>query len=458
MERTLIDYASIHTLFLIYRGRGRSSMIKKMEQIGFPYAGDIKTDVLVMGGGSAGIGAAAGVAKSGKKALLIDKNSSLGGMATVAAVSTICGAYSADKSRKIIGGIYQEWMDELKKLEGIKEAVDFGQHRADICDHHLLKVAADRLLLHYNVDLLYRTQIIGVKCDNEFISYILISNKEGVFRVFADKYIDCTGDADIAAQCGAPYEMGDENGDTQAATTVFKMANANMEVTESVSQEEFNDIIIRSKENNEYNLHRPSGVYMSSAVGNSIICNMNWISGFSPLVGREITEAEIEGREASVEYGKFLKNKVPGFENSYLAEIAEEVGIRETRRIIGKYVLTEHDIMTGAKFDDAIAWSAWPVEYHDPAESTAKKTYLEQDYQIPYSSLIPQGVENLIVAGRSISTTQFANASTRVMAPCLAIGQAAGVAAVISIEQDTDFVNVDIKLLQKMLSDQGAIL
>lgn len=429
-----------------------------MEQIGLPYAGDIKTNVLVMGGGSAGIGAAAGAAKAGKKVLLVDRNSSLGGMATIAAVSTICGAYSADKSKKIIGGIYQEWMDELGKLDGIKEGADFGRHRADVCDHHLLKTAADRLLLHYDVDLLYRTQVIGAKCENGSIQYILISNKEGVFRVFAHKYIDCTGDADIAAQCGVPYEMGDENGNTQAATMVFKMANANLEVTEALPQEKFNEIAKQSIENKEYRLHRPSGVFMSSAVGNSIICNMNWISGFSPLVGKEITQAEIEGREASIEYSKFLKNKVPGFENSYLGEMAEQIGIRESRRIIGEYVLNEDDIMNGAQFDDAIAWSAWPVEYHDPSESTAKKTYLKQNYQIPYSTLVSKNVSNLIVAGRSISTTLFANASTRVMAPCLAIGHAAGVASSLSIEHETDFVNVDINLLQNTLSNQGAIL
>lgn len=433
-------------------------MIEALKQIGLPYAGDITTDVIVMGGGPAGIGAATGAAKSGKKVLLVDRNSSLGGMATLAAVSTICGAYSADKSKKIIGGIYQEWMDELKKLDGIKEGVDFGRHRADVCDHHLLKTAADRLLLNYDVDLLYRTQVIGAKCENEYINYILISNKEGVFRVFADKFIDCTGDADIAAMCGAPYEIGDENGNIQAATTIFKMANVNLEVTEALPQEEFNNLVRKSKENKEYTLHRPSGVFMSSAVGNSVICNMNWISGFSPLVGKEITLAEIEGRESAIEYSKFLKNKVPGFENSYLAEIAEQIGIRETRRIVGQYILTEQEIMNGAQFDDAISWSAWPVEYHDPSEPKAKKTYLKQDYQIPYSALIPKGVSNLIIAGRSISTTQFANASTRVMAPCLAIGHAAGVASSIAIEQNTDYKNIDINLLQNNLSNQGAIL
>lgn len=433
-------------------------LIKTMEQIGLPFAGDIKTDVLVMGGGSTGIGAAAGVAKSGKKVLLVDKNSSLGGMATLAAVSTICGAYSADKSKKIIGGIYQEWMDELRELDGINEGADFGRHRADVCDHHLLKTAADRLLMHYNVDLLFQTQVIGTKCDNGFIQYILLSNKEGIFRVFADKYIDCTGDADITAQCGAPFEIGDGNGNIQAATTVFKMANVDINVTEALPQEQFNNLVKQSKENGEYNLHRPSGVFMTSAVGNSIICNMNWITGFSPLNGKEMTEAEIEGKEAAIEYSKFLKDKVPGFENSYLAEIAEQIGIRETRRIIGEIVLTEHEIMNGAQFDDAISWGAWPVEYHDPSQSQAKKTYLKHDYQIPYSTLIPQGISNLIVAGRSISTTQFANASTRVMAPCLAIGHAAGVASAIAIKHDTDFKNVDINLLQNTLSNQGAIL
>lgn len=430
-----------------------------LKQTGLPFVGDMKTDVLVMGGGSAGIGAAGGAAKSGKDVLLVDENSSLGGMATIAAVSTICGAYSADKSQKIIGGIYQEWMDELKKLDGIIEGQDFGQHRADTCDHHLLKVAADRLLRHYDVDLLLRTKVIGVKSDDNAIKYVFIANSEGIYRVIADRYIDCTGDADIAAQCGVPFEIGDENGNTQAATMIFKMANVDTEVTEKLPQETFNKIITEAKESGEYTLHRPSGVYMTSAVGNSVICNMNWISGFSPLIGKQITQAEIAGREAAIEYSRFLIDKVPGFEQSYLAEIAEQVGIRETRRIVSeKYVLSEADIMNGAQFEDAICWSAWPVEYHDPTKSAPEKTYLEQDYQIPYSTLLPQGVDNLIIAGRSISTTKFANASTRVMAPCLAIGHAAGVASSLSIDQKTTFSNVDINLLQNKLRKQGAIL
>lgn len=429
-----------------------------IDDLGFTFAGDIHTDILIMGGGPAGIGAAAGAAKCSKKALLIDKNGFLGGMATLAAVSTLCGAYSADKQNQIIGGVYDELLTEMDALKGVKIGVDFGKHRADVCDHHLLKIAIDRLLFKHNVDFLLHTQAIGCKVNQSKIEYVIITNKEGIWRVFAEQYIDTTGDADIAAKCNVPYVIGDEKGQTQAATTIFKMGNVDLETTENITKQQFNDTIRTAMENKEYKLYRPSGVFMSSAVGDSTICNMNWISGFSPLNAKEMTLAEVEGRESSLEYSRFLKDKIPGFNDSYLSEIASQIGIRETRRINSPFTLTEEHVMQGATFEDAISWGAWPVEYHDAVNNRAIKTYLDHDYQIPYSTLLPQGISNLLVAGRPISTTHFANASTRVMAPCMATGHAAGVSASICINEKINPAEIDTKQLQRKLRSQNAFI
>lgn len=433
-------------------------MIDTTREIGLDYIKDIYTDILVVGGGPAGIGASVGAAKTGKKTLLIEKNGFLGGMATAAAVSTICGAYSADKKERIIGGVLDEWMDELEHLGGLKAGVDFGRHRADLCDHHLLKYAADKLILKYDIDLMFHTLLIGAKKKGENIEYVLIANKEGVFRVFAKKYIDTTGDADMAKKVGAPYVIGNEKGQTQAATAVFLMGDVDLEKAGQVSRENLIDTIKQSIANHEYDFQRSEGLYMPTANGNAVICNMNWVSNFSPLNADELTRAEIEGRKQSLAYSNFLKEKIQGFQSSYLVEFATQIGIRETRRIIGEFVLTEDSVMNGEQYEDAICFGAWPVEYHDAQHNKTIKTYLKQNYQIPYRTLIPKKVNNLWVAGRSISTTHFANASTRVMAPSTALGQAAGVAAAISIDQKVNQYDVNISMLQRELRGQGAIL
>lgn len=429
-----------------------------VKELGFTFGGDLYTDVFVMGGGFAGIGAAVGAAKCGAKVLLIEKYGFLGGMATTAAVSTICGAYSADKESKIIGGVRDELFLELSKLSGAKEAVDFGQHRADTCDHHLLKVAIDRLLARYtNIQLLLHTQVIGVKKESGKIRYAILTNKEGIFRVFAQNYIDCTGDADTIPLVDAPYVIGNETGQVQAATTIFKMGDVDFTEARTLTRQQYKDLAQASIDKGDYDFTRTSGVYMESAVGNSVIANLNWIS-FSAIDAKQMTEAEIEGRRSSVEYSRFLREKVPGFKASHLSEIATQIGIRESRRIVADFVLTEEHVMQGATFEDAICWGAWPVEYHDAVENKTIKTYLKQNYQIPYRTMLPKNVDNLLVAGRSISTTHFANASTRVMAICMAIGQAAGVACALSREDQVLLKAVDTGKLRKRLIEQGAIL
>ncbi|MGG3885044.1 FAD-dependent oxidoreductase [Brevibacillus panacihumi] len=427
-------------------------------ELGFKFGGDLHTEILVMGGGFAGIGAAVGAAKCGAEVLLIEKYGFLGGMATTAAVSTICGAYSADKESKIIGGVRDELFLELGKLGGAKEGLDFGQHRADTCDHHLLKVAIDRLLAHYeNIQLLLHTQVIGVKKESGSIQYAIITNKEGVFRVFAKTFVDCTGDADVVPMVDAPYVIGNEKGQVQAATTIFKMGDVDLKEATAFTRQQYKDLAQASIDKGEYAFTRTSGVYMESAVGNSIIANLNWIS-FSAIDAKQMTEAEIEGRRSSIEYSQFLRDKIPGFKNAHLSEIATQIGIRESRRIVAEFVLTEEHVMQGATFEDGICWGAWPVEYHDAVENKTIKTYLKQNYQIPYRTMIPGNVDNLLVAGRSISTTHFANASTRVMSICMAIGQAAGVACVISMQDQVLLKNIDTNKLKKQLREQGAII
>lgn len=430
----------------------------EVTELGFKFAGDIYTDVLVMGGGFAGIGAAVGAAKSGAEVFFIEKYGFLGGMATAAAVSTICGAYSADKERKIVGGVLDELFLELHALDGVLEGADFGHHRADLCDHHLLKYAIDRLILNYkNITLLFHTQVIGVKRDNENILYAIITNKEGIFRVFAKRFVDCTGDADAAALAGVPFVIGDEKGQVQAATTVFKMGDVNFEESRTVSRPQLKERLQESVDRGEYQISRTSGLFMESAVGQSVIANMNWIS-FSALSAREMTDAEIEGRRSSIAYSKFLRDKIPGFQNAHLSEIAAQIGVRESRRIVADFVLTEDHVMQGATFEDGICWAAWPVEYHDAIQNRTIKTYLKQDYQIPFRTMIPKGIDNLLAPGRAISTTHYANASTRVMAQCIALGHAAGIASALSIEQNLPPKQINAAELKEQLRDQGAII
>lgn len=157
---------------------------------------------------------------------------------------------------------------------------------------------------------------------------------------------------------------------------MFKMGDVKVQEAKTITRQAFKDKVQQSIDDGEYDLFRTAGVFMESAVGDSVICNMNWISDFSSLNAKEMTYAEIEGRRSSIEYSKFLKDKIPGFGSAHLSEIATQIGIRESRRIIADFVLTEEHVMQGASFEDAICWGAWPVEYHDARENkTIKKIF-----------------------------------------------------------------------------------
>lgn len=421
----------------------------------------LNCDILVIGGGTAGVGAAVAAVAPGLKVIQVEKNPFLGGIATAGLVSTICGCYSSiGDRRKIIGGVRDAVVEELKSLNGIQEGVNRDTHRSDICDPELLKCALDNVVTKNNIELLLNTQVVDAKTVNKNIKSVLVVNNESgkIYDINPKMIIDASGNALLSYLTDQnSFVFGDEQGRIQASTMVFRVNNVDCEAAREVTKNQIRELILKAKDKGEYDQERENGVFTLLPDNDSAIVNLNWVN-INFTESTDLTKGQTAGRKKVVENFLFLKKHVPGFQNSVLSAIANSLGIRETRRIIGEYVLTEKDIMNGSKFEDGIALGSWPMEYHDYTSGKLEYIWLEKDYQIPYRCLIPRHLDNVLVTGRSISTTAMAFASTRVMGPCFAMGQAAGTAMRISVAEGCAPRDVPMSLLRKLLTDEGMIL
>jgi hypothetical protein len=273
-------------------------------------------------------------------------------------------------------------------------------------------------------------------------------------------FIDCSGDGDLAYWSGAECVKGDDNGFMAYPTTMFRVANVDDDKVHNEGKPNLSSLIEAAAK--DYNLPRKTGVLGSQPHAGEWRVNLTQISrDGAPIDGSDWNDlgfAETEGRRQSQEYFRFLKDCVPGFENSYLLETAPQVGIRETRRIIGEHVLSEDDILSCRDFEDSIGCNGWPLEQH--LKGSAKWTFLggRGYHQIPFGTTLPKGVENLLVAGRCASTTPEGQASLRVSGPCFAMGQAVGTAAELARRSGVTPKEIDIKALQHRLVSDGAFI
>jgi hypothetical protein len=265
---------------------------------------------------------------------------------------------------------------------------------------------------------------------------------------------------DVAARAGEDYELaGANNSQVQSLTTVFYMANVDNEKAFSISQQERTRIMHQASESGKYKLTRIGGSIHPTPKPGFVHANLTRIPNVNAVDPEALTAAEIEGRKQVQEYVRFLVNEYPGFNKAYLASTACSIGIRETRRLKGQYILTGDDVRLGAKFDDAVACCSAPIEDHVSGKNV-KWQYLESGdfYQIPYRSMLPVKTRNLIVAGRCLSATHDGQASARNSAQCMAMGEAAGLAAALCLETEKMPGDLEAAALQKGLKDQGVLL
>ena len=465
-------------------------IMEKVKEI--PFYGDY--DVVVAGGGVAGFGAAVAVGKRGYKVLLIEATSALGGLATMGLVNI---------PLDFVSGIGREMMDELEKVEG-------HWHRNTNIEKH--KLVLDRMVKKYNVEVLLVTSIVDAVMDGDTVKGVVIQTKTGRKYITAKRFIDATGDSDLAYYADAKTESGRlEDGMSQACSLEFILGGVNWEAYQNsdlkkndgrwtkMIKEDLASGLLPFESDNHLN-------WITHIPGRPQHCGMDEVSicfahsrKCFPIDNADLTRMYFEGREQATMLAEYIKKRVPGFENSFLTTTASLLGVRESRRIVGEYRLTAEDIAFCRKHDDVIAISNHGYDIHNFEETgnikwapimlngdlqyvisnsggfgtttpppdgkpvvnvkgqRAEFAEFEPNrcYDIPYRCLLPVQVENLLAAGRNLSSDVYAQSGARLILCCLSMGEAAGVATCISLAENITPREINVKALQSELISTG---
>jgi len=405
-------------------------------------------DVVVCGGGPGGIGAALGAARAGANVLLIERYGFLGGGGTAMLVNPFMWFTSGE--RQLVHGVFQEIIDRLTEL---------GAYRRRAFDPEALKIAAEELCLEAGVKLLYHSFLADCQVSDNKIQSIRVATKDGLKTITAKTYVDSTGDGDLAFFAGAPTKKGrDEDGLSQPMTMNFRMAN--VDKTKKPPVQEMTKLYVAAKADGKIKCPREDILVFTTLQDDVVHFNQTRVVMHDAVDPESLTAAEIESRRQVWQISQWLIKEVPGFENAYLQRTAAQVGVRESRRVIGDYVLTGEELLAASRFDDVIACGSYDIDIHNPlGEGTViKRLKPGEFYDIPYRAIVPRKIDNLLVGGRSISTTHEAHSSIRIIPIVCAIGQAAGVAAAKCANQNICTRDLDVSKLQQELLRQGATL
>lgn len=430
-----------------------------------------EVDVLVVGGGVAGVGAVITAARNGMNALLIEQQFALGGLVTLGLVDYLAGYPD---------GVGQEMLDRL-------EAEGALRHR--ICDPEKTKRILEQMVLESGASVLYGTSAIGSIVEDNVIRGVIVHNKSGIQAMLARRVVDCSGDGDVAAYAGVPFETGwqQAEGYNQAVSLDFVLGNVNWARFREAVKEHYSFMqVVASRAVEEGVLsHLVETGYLGALPGRDPEgCEVYVCTAHSrhcrTTDAEDLTRIAIEQRGQIREMVEFYRRYVPGFENCWLIYSAPLLGVRDSRRIIGEYVLTAEDVACARKFPDAIARDTHGFDIHNPTdlphikhthlpeakepafcvwneETGDYEAYLKpgQYYEIPYRCLVPLKIDNLLVAGRCLSATFEAQSGARLIFTCMTMGQAAGTAAALSIQQEVTPRQLDAQTLRAKLVQQG---
>jgi len=417
-----------------------------------------ETDVLVIGSGSAGATAAITAARQGVSVALIERYGFMGGISTQV-LDTFYGFYTpGEKPFKVVGGVPDLVVDELmKRKKALLRPNTYGAGQGITYDPETLKIVWEKLACAAGVKLLYHTFVVDIVMEGQRVTGVIAVGKGGFIRLKAKVVIDASGDADVAAAAGVPYESAVDS-PVQSLTTTFKLINVDVARAQTVKKAALHELMAQAITDG-YALPRREGSIHITPLAGVMATNMTRVGDVDATDPEQLTAAEIEGRKQAEEYTRFLVDRVPGYEHAELGGLSHQIGVRESRRIYGEYRLTRVDVLAATKFEDAVAKCGAPIEDHHAGNDT-KWEYLPEGetYDIPYRCLLPQKVEGLLVAGRCLSADHDAHASVRSMGQCMAMGQAAGIAAVIATHENVQPREVNLSVLQDQLREVGAVI
>lgn len=454
-------------------------------------------DVLVCGGGPAGIGAAVAAARQGASVMLVEQQGCLGGVATNTLVGVWLGSYSRDGAYPVVGGIFNEIVKRLVEegaaipaeedvppqfsLAERKTALDSGFHslgsrhvgyapwhgRAVAFEFEPCKRICEELAQEAGVRIRYFTSFVAPELKRDSLEGVYVCSKNGLEYIKAKVIVDATGDADVAFRCGCPTTKGRaEDGLMSPATLILVLEDVDSLAFELYCKQT-GDVRLRKiveELKNQGKWPFPFEVIICCEMPHRgrFFINALRLTGIDGTSADDLTKGMIEGRRQAKKLLEILQKRVPGFAKARLVQTSTVLGIRDTRRIIGKYIIKVKDIMKGRHYEDTVALSGYQWDMPDPKRPSLQKMegiHIGLSYvEIPYRSLLPQKVKNLLVAGRCISCEWDALGPIRTMPVCFATGQAAGTAAALSLTRGGDVHIIDVDVLQETLVDQGAIL
>lgn len=443
---------------------------------------DTPQDVVVIGGGPSGIAAAISAARNGaRRVRLIERFGFVGGNMTAGLVGPCMTSFSLDGTVQLVKGIFDEFVREMEKVGGaihpskVSSGVGysgfmvFGHERVTPFLPEAAKTVGLNMLRAAGVDLLLHTFVADVVTDDRNVTGLVVANKDGLSMVPATIVIDCTGDGDVAARAGARFSYGrDSDGAVQPMTLFFRIKNVDDAAVDRYAAEHPGDYfpyqskVDAARETGRFPIPRRGVQLFRTPEPGVWRINTTRVLGRDGTSAHDLTHAEVEARAQVGALMDFFHEELPGLEHCELLDTATTIGVRETRRVLGDYVLTLDDLVSGRHFEDVIALAGYPVDIHSPVGADGPfndgVATTANAYEIPFRSLLPQDLDNVLVSGRCLSATHEALAAVRVMPPCFAMGEAAGLAAAMASSDHHPPRDVDVRELQRRLLRQNAYL
>ena len=438
-------------------------------------------DVVVVGAGPAGLGAAIAAARSGAKTLVLDAAGCIGGMATSGGVGPFMTSFDSQGNNMVIRGIFRELVDRMEVLGGAIQPgktrngdsyasyLRIGHNNVGPFKSDILKLVGTRMLQEAGAERMLHTQFVQVLMEGRRITGVVVANKDGLGVIQAKVVVDCSGDADVAARAGVDFVLGDrESGNIQPASLFFRIGNVDTARVTANMKEHWQEIrpffgpfswLLKEYAQDWDNFPRGEiGVYEEVDPGVFRV-NCSRILDVDATKTGDLTRATEVGQEQCLFIFNFLKKHAPGFENAILLNTADTIGIRETRHIQGEYTLTGQEVYDCVLHPDAIACMATCMDTHNKDNPGGTLHVPDKPYfDVPYGCLVAKGVDNLLVAGRAISADAQAGSAIRMMPSCMAFGQAAGTAAAMAAAADIPVRKVPTDALRNALTRQGAFV